>query len=308
MKTISGKFNSVFYLILIFLFVSRSIYSLTEPYNPQKGFLFADSIDPYTPGWQVGAIFQNPATIFGATKHQLKIDSSQNFFGYNQLNIGYVFPGKKVCLSVGYNSFYTSDIPRVGVITGSTRPQSTDYFSDNYHDAALSIATGLTPKTSLGVSLHYQRHQLDSSSADSFIGDFGVVHRPIKNIWFGLYTQNLIYSDYAWDSTGFIENLPRKCVLEAGFNWGLGVLSFATDFDNKKADIEGFLSYNFSVLGGLVFDKEQNVRRYSVGLRLELEYFALNYKHSNYLTDALNLEQSLFGIAFKIDKGTDVDL
>jgi hypothetical protein len=290
MKKIIGFFR----LVVILLCLTKAISAETDIFVPYRGVLFADTFETVGRNKEVTNIFQNPANLAGAIRHQVKIDSSQNFFGYNHVVAGYLIPTDYFVLGIGMNSFYTSDIPRV-VDSQIGRPYISEYFG--HMNRVLSLVLGVPLKAGFqaGVQVQNYLQRLDTDEASSYAVDFGLSWKS-DSFWIGTYSRNLLKTAYKWKLSGHEESLARKVVVEGGYYNDFFQAKIANDSTFSRGVVEFYLNPNFSFLGDGVWKGE--LQRYSYGVCIDFDIFALQYNHIVYVNEILSLDRDLIGVVF----------
>ena len=271
----------------------------TDVFVPQQGFLIPNTLDTFTDNKEVAFVFQNPAGLAGASQTQVKLDTSQDFFGYHQVSLATVFPTQEFTLGLGYFNFFTDDITRA-TKTDSTRPEAVGTFGHSVQTLTLSLAKRFHPEITAGVMFQGLSQNLDSSSAFGYSADLGVIWTPYTQIWFGAYTQNLLNSGYQWSNSSRSESLPQRMVVSTGYRTYWMQTELSTDFTSYKLRAEYDLSDQLIFIGDIL--KEPAFTRYNYGIILDLGSWSLQYNHLTNPDGLLQYNQELFGICYRFGK------
>lgn len=270
-------------------------FGYTDTFLPRLGFAW-ESLTSFSPNQESGYVFQNPAGLAGAIQHQLKVETAQAFFGYQQLNVAYVLPTSLGTLGFGYFTLYTSDINRVSK-SGGDRPQVTGTFGQSFQNYVIAASTKLSPTWQLGMNLQAQSQTLDTDSAFAMGADVGVIWNPIYGFWISGYTQNLLNTGYKWDQTQSVDTVSPKMVLATGFRNSFCQTEISSDFEFYKLRGEWILSQQLRLVGDYVTRSDSGYARYSYGTVLELGQWSLQYLHLTSQDASLDSNQDILGIS-----------
>ena len=297
MLLISSHFNmrKIDLGAILWMGLSLATFGYTDTFIPKLGFAW-DSLTSFTPNQESGYVFQNPAGLAGALQHQLKVETAQAFFGYQQINLAYVLPTSLGTLGFGYFSLYTSDINRVSK-TGDDRPQAQGTLGHSFQNYVIAASTKLSSAWQLGANLQLQSQTLDTDSAFSMGADVGVIWNPIFGFWMSGYTQNLINTGYRWNGLQSVDRLTQQLILSAGFRNQLCQGELSSDFQFYKLRGEWILSPQLKLVSDYVTRADISYGRYSYGTVLDLGQWSLQYLHLTSSDELLDSSQDILGIS-----------
>lgn len=280
---------------LIWLCLTAITWANTATFSPHLGFLW-DSNTSFRAHQEIGYVFQNPAGLAEASEHQLKVENAQDFFGYQQLNLSYLFPTSWGNWGVGYYTLYASDIVRTSKSEGA-RPTETGTFGQTFQNYVIAYSKKWNPTWQFGVQLKGQLQTLDTQTAQSFGADVGVIWTPTSFFWASGYTQNLFNTGYSW-STGAQDPFSTSFVTAVGVRGALGQAEISTDWTYYKAKGEWALTPQFRLIGGYLLNPQTSYGRYSYGTALDLGPCSLQYLHLSSQDELLSNSQDIIGLTY----------
>jgi hypothetical protein len=289
-------------LLFFFCLFSNNIFAETQVFLPTKGLLFYESLEGVGASRAVSNIFQNPAGLAAAFDHQVKIEASQDYFGYNSLVSSYLMPTDLFNIGFGLYSFSCSDIPRVGR-EENARPQIYDYFSHINQSIVVALGRNINDSCSFGIVFQSLFQKLYNDDATGFSVDIGGRYF-FDNFWVGGYSRNFIGSGYRWDESGVGESFAKKAVFEGGYFNESAQIKLSSDIEYTKGALEFFLTPIFSIVTDGVW--QEGLRRYSYGVICSFPVFSFQYVHLGYLGEGLDIEQDLIGFIFHFGKQVEV--
>ncbi|MCP4050425.1 MAG: hypothetical protein GY730_06945 [bacterium] len=301
MIKISGKFKFKIYFslpLILLLSLHSLIIARTDVFTPEKGFIIPNMLNGFKKDQEIGSVFHNPAGIAGSLNHQIKLDTSHSFIGYNYASIAYLMPVRDITMSIAYLSFYANDLLRTRYIQDA-RPEITGTFGHSNQLYNFAAASNINEKLKLGLSVDYMKQSLDSDYADTWIADLGLIYQFLPYGWLSIYSKNLYHSNYQWKKSEQIEHLTKKYTLETIFEINKSILILSKDNYYSKTGINFWLSDNFSIIADVVLNNSFNVSRYSYGAIISAGSLAIQYSHVSFLVEAINIDQDFLGISFK---------
>jgi hypothetical protein len=249
-------------------------------------------------GREIGGVFQNPAQISQANRAMVKLDSSQDFFGYADVTVGTVVPLTFGVAGLGYHWFGTTGIPEVERINGE-KPVQTGSLNHGFTTYTVSYGYSVSQRFHLGAHVRYVEQVLAGDSASGYYGDLGVLWDVSDYIWLGGYTEYLSGLKLNWEGSAQSESVNRNVVLEAGVNYHPLFVKSTLDDTHRRLRFEWQAHSKFSLLTDSVWLNTMDHLRYGYGALIEFDGFALSYLHLHYTESDLGLSQDLFGILFR---------
>jgi hypothetical protein len=271
----------------------------TSVFVPAQGYLRPSLFEGSQKGREVGAVFQNPARLAKLTDTQFKVESSNDYFGYDDFSTSFgARTTAGMSFGLGYQWFGTSGIPSVQRIVGE-KPTQTGTFAHDFKVLSFNLAQYVSPKMALGVSVRQMYQSLESDSAEGFSGDFGLYYHVSDYVWFGAYTRYLTSSDFFWESSGVKESLDPVLNIESGLDRDPYYVRFMADKDFGRVLFEWGLMPSFSVQIDSVWNSNFHHQRLGYGALIELGAFALSFLHLHYSQTDFGLDQNYFGLLYR---------
>lgn len=285
-------------------FVLPVISVATDVFVPEEGFLSPPSFDS-VPGHQVAHVFQNPSLISGADSHQFRVDSLQDFFGYNQFRVASVLAGYNLSFAIGYSQYYADDLTENRFDRSTSRGVAGDSFSDLNSRLAIAMAYPVLDNLDVGITFSLFRRELFDQTANALSLDAGVTYQ-MNSYWrFGAYTVHAFAQDLKWES-GLRETLPFRGVIEASYDdtWVNGAV--ATNFSHIRGRSALALAPQFSLFSDVASTMSFSVERYGFGTILLLGHVSIQYMRLEYRATDIDFGQDMFSFAIHFGDPIDV--
>ncbi len=279
--------------------ITSGTWADTAVYVPTKAYMRPSLFDGNQTGREVSAIFQNPARLASLTELQFKVESSNDYFGYDDLSMSVATKGETgVSVGIGYHWFGTSGIPEVERETDAL-PTITGSFAHNFRILSFNVAQYITPKLAIGVASQQMHQSLASDYAIGYSGDIGFYYQATEYVWFGAYTRYLTSSDFTWNNSGVEESFSPGLNLESGIDFEPYYLKFMGNQDFGKVMLEMGLNSGLSLQADSIWNSKYEHQRLGYGAILELGPVALSFLHLQYTQTDFGLDQNYFGLLYK---------
>lgn len=285
-------------LVLLVSVLWTPVFAETDVFLPRRGLLVPELFEGRQMGREVGGVFQNPAQIAQANTSLLKLDSSQDFFGYSDVTVGVVQPLTFGVVGLGYHWFGTSGIPEVVRINGA-KPVQTGSLNHGFKTYTVSYGYSLSHRFHLGGHVRYVEQVLAGDSAGGYYVDLGGLWDVTDYFWVGGYTQYLSGLTLEWENSSQSEDVDRYAVLESGINIHPFFGKVTYDDTHLRTRLEWAAHSRFSLITDSLWLTSMDHLRYGYGALIEFDGFALFYLHLHYTETDFGLSQDLFGILFR---------
>ena len=266
-------------------------------------FLYSDPFDIGGVNNEVGFVFQNPARILPVQKElqmTAAISSAPDFFGYDQLSFASQVSRDNIAIGFGMVSFSTDGIEEAD-LNSDNRPEATGgTFADEMTRFSAVAATRIHPQLQIGAQLTYFGRDLGDNSV-SYLGlDGGAYYTTSYGLGLGVYTQGLLHRGYQWDDSTSEEELDRRFVAEADYQWRDFWSRLSTDFSQSRLLLQYRYGSQFGVHADAVADNNFAVSRYGVGTSVGLGRVQLVYWYHLLQTESVDTVKHEFGLRFAI--------
>jgi hypothetical protein len=115
-----------------------------------------------------------------------------------------------------------------------------------------------------------------------------------------MYTQGLLHREYRWDNSNTAEELDRRFVAEADYQWRDFWSRLSTDFNQSRVLLQYRYGSQFGVHADAVSDSDFEVSRYGVGTSIGLGRAQLVYWYHLMQTESVDKVKHEFGLRFAI--------
>lgn len=282
---------------LFYVFLTP-LHAETDVFLPRRGFLVPELFEGRQMGREIGGVFQNPAQIAQANTPLLKLDSSQDFFGYSDVTLGAVYPLTFGVVGFGYQWFGTEGIPEVVRVNGE-KPVQIGSLTHGFKTYSVSYGYSVSQRLHVGGNVRYIEQVLAGDSASGYVADLGGLWDVTDYVWVGGYTHYLTGLTLDWENSEASEPVNRYMVLESGINIYPFFGKISVDDTHRRARLEWMAHSRFSLLTDSVWLKSMDHIRFGYGALIEFDGFALSYLHLHYTETDFGLSQDLFGILFR---------
>jgi hypothetical protein len=294
-----GDLKRLLLCLLVCVGIASRAWAETAVFVPTHGYMRPSLVEGNQKGREVSAVFQNPARLATITDLQTKIESSNDYFGYDDLSLSFATrTSGEVALGIGYQWFGTTGIPKVTRVAGDL-PTTQGTFAHDFRRVSFSVAQYVTPKLAVGVSAQQMYQRLASDYAIGASGDFGFYYQASDYVWFGAYTRYLTSSDFTWAHSGVRESFTPGLNIESGLDLYPYYLRFMADQDFARVLCEWGLNTTLSLQLDSVWNATYEHQRMGYGAILELGPVALSFLQLHYTQSDFGLDQNYVGVLYR---------
>lgn len=288
-------------LCLIFFFIfnctlSVLSYSKLNPYHDLSEIIPNTFHKPYANSIST---FENPALIQEAKHNNLKLDYTKFNFDQNVYRASFIMiRPKKIIIGAHLKRFSLEDIYQVQRSSITNRGVITSSFAYQKYTASVIGSIPISKKINVGLKSTLLYENILKNSSQSYYMDIGISCKISSTINLGFYSNHLFFLKKKW-STGHKENLKREFIPHI-------TLSYPYLFIHLKkwnrywiASFELPIFEEFSLLYHIVRENEKKIHS-SIGLRLLLKSFSLEYNLLQFHDTIFNSNQHMLGIRIVI--------